>query len=416
MLARNFVRGALSERRMRASWPLLLFLGIACAPSRASESPAATPLPAPPPLPEDRIAEIVAELQAEADAGHEPDATRCVRWTTELEAIHEQHGERYADALLYAGKVWRWCQRPELAIAVLDRATWVSSTWARAQAYAEIAAVEQARGRSDRAEAALQLALEVDPTLDIAALGLAKLKLDRYAKTHDQALFAELHAEITGYLEAYKGDPQWLLVLARLQLEHAGVVAAAADEAALISGRLFASVDDDAVRSAALVISGRVASLHKDDATALRAYQKAAELDPTNGEAWADAALMQIRMRDFAGALESIAHAQQDPRLHDDRTLARARGSALVALRQYERARRLYERLALEEPADFTSHFDLAVLAEQQAGEIDDAPIRENLLAEAAQHYRMFLQQSPTWHVKERERASEFLHRWIAVE
>jgi tetratricopeptide (TPR) repeat protein len=387
-------------------------LGSGCRPTAAPRIAKPVVTPTAVVLPEDRIAAIVAAFQAAmADRAAKRD---CAAWTDELREIHRAHGDRYVDALLYAGHVWRWCGEPDKAYAVFERVIKAEPRWARAQAWVAIAVLEQENGRAAQAESALRNAVDADSGLDVAWLDLARLLVGRYGRTHDAALYEETRELVMRHVERSVGDPRWKLVLARLHLAHADVVKDAAREADLIVSIVIGASEDDRVRSEAFLLKGRLFALGGDQVDALRAYRKAVELDADNAEAWASAALIHIDFRDFRSGLESIAHAQRDRRFRGDRQLERARGSAFAALRQYERAARVYERLAREDPSDFANQYDLATLAEQRSAGEQDLLMREALLSEAAQHYRAFLREAPAEQAEARERAAAFLLRYAA--
>ena len=75
-----------------------------------------------------------------------------------------------------------------------------------------------------------------------------------------------------------------------------------------------------------LIAHGRVCESVNDFEKAMNDYQRALEMDPENGEAWARLARLHYRLKDHAQAIESFGHALKqlpdDASLHNDLALS----------------------------------------------------------------------------------------------
>lgn len=325
--------------------------------------------------PTERLVALREEVE-QARAGGALDGERCVAWADELIALHVRHGEPYVRARLDAAALLRECGRPGDAWARLAEALDAMPRWARAEAENLLGVLAHEAGDEGGAIALLQAALHHDPALHEARGNLVRVLLRIYDGGGSDFARDDIRANLEAWLELAPDDPRVRVQLAAFEVIRARREPAAAEDARREAElRLLQVLREDpspAVVAEVWVVRGRLWLDEGDEPTALRAFERALELDPSRSAAALMGATARLRMRDFEGARRMLEAAAATVEPVEEPTRLRLLAVALRGVRRYDEAREIYERLlAVErpEPVDLYNRAELErhVLAQEDA-------------------------------------------------
>jgi tetratricopeptide (TPR) repeat protein len=148
-------------------------------------------------------------------------------------------------------------------------------------------------------------------------------------------------------------------------------------------------------------LRGLLSLLADDPARAIRAFQRAVEIDPEHGDAHRNLALVAIRLRDFDRAKRSLDRVLAQPEVAADVEVWLALGVAQRGLGDLDAAAAAYRRAIEIAPDDPRPWFNLGVLAqEHRVAFASEADEWIELADEAAEHFRVFVSKAadaPPW-------------------
>jgi tetratricopeptide (TPR) repeat protein len=271
----------------------------------------------------------------------------------------------HPDALNFLGLLLQDAGRYEESIALLERAVWLIPDFA--EALTNLARVQQITGHARAAAESASRAIAADPTLHQAHLLLGRALLD-------QKDFAGAETPLQVATRLRPGDVDAHLHLGAVMLG-LGRVAEAREvyEAAI-------RADRERIETALKVAGGWLSGSYTDDA--VRAYQRAAAIDPQSSRAW--------------GGLAFAYHRQHQPRLSEQacrRALALFPGKTdvrlllaheLASLGRFDEAADENREALARDPSSVKARQNLVVLGRLTAGDPDAAILSATLRNEEA--------------------------------
>jgi tetratricopeptide (TPR) repeat protein len=139
-------------------------------------------------------------------------------------------------------------------------------------------------------------------------------------------------------------------------------------------------------------LRGLLSLLADDPARAIRAFQRAVEIDPEHVDAHRNLALVAIRFRDFDRAQRSLERVLAQPEAQADVEVWLALGVTRRGLGDLDAAAAAYRRAIEIAPEDPRPWFNLGVLAQDhRVGLADETQEWIELTDEAVAHFRVFV-------------------------
>lgn len=336
-----------------------LFLGVALAATTSAAFGCARATPSTPPgcldcpdpqsvvrlPPEDLERQLVSlERRWSKVSADSPSAAECGELARSFASLADLSGRPVAVGLFNAGVVRETCGQPELAMELYRAVIAAPGAPPRIRAAAlnnlGIALVKV--GELENGSRALEKAVETDPLFGAPRTNLAALLRKRSGKD-DKAFVAAEH-ELHTALALRADDRRAFEHLARLYYERGRE----GDPSYLMLADLVVTqglrvLERDGESSAALFnVRGLILVERGDPNQALRAFDKAVEIDPGHLESHVNRAMISLRLRDFATARASLAIALADPRFARDADAWLAMGVAHRGLRDYDRAEKAF--------------------------------------------------------------------------
>jgi tetratricopeptide (TPR) repeat protein len=275
---------------------------------------------------------------------------QCEEFAKAFEKVYREHGKQMTVAYFNAGAVWDECGDTEKAVDA-NMATRAPRNNLAAALRNKYTKTPDQKAFED-AEKMLQTVLAVDSSNQLAYENLARLYYDR------------------GRLK----DKSYLL-LAGLVIKQATDVLKANN-----------------VESADLYnLSGLILMERDDQVAALRAFKKAAEINPKHADAHMNMALIAINFRDYKTAEASLGIAVKDSRQKKNVEAYLGLGVAQRGLRKYKEAEGSFKKALDVAKNDPRPLYNLGILyhehiAATQEGEFDKAPYNT-----AKEYYNKFV-------------------------
>ncbi|MEM6297021.1 MAG: tetratricopeptide repeat protein [Myxococcota bacterium] len=290
-----------------------------------------------------------------------------------------------------AGVVWERCGEDESAARAYHDAA--STQAGFAAAHNNLGALAYREDRVDDAIRHYQDALRVDVYALSPRHNLAHAYRERYLNLGSLDAFAKAERQLQAVLAIESDNVRAYEGLARLYYDRAH----AGDRSYGLLARVVITqgqriLDEQGRASAELWnLRGLLAVLHEEPSRALRAFEKAIEADPEHLDARLNAALIDLRLRNFSAADEHLVVASK---LADgERALetALARGVAKRGRGDYAAAEAAYAKAHQFGPSDPRAHYNLGILYQEHlAPNVDSAGLREVDLAK--RHFERFIE------------------------
>ncbi len=294
-----------------------------------------------------------------------------------------------------AGVVREACGEDDAAARSYRQA--VSTRRSFAPAHNNLGTLAYRQGRIDAAIRHYQDALRAEPYALSPRHNLAHAYRERYLNLDDLSAFAKAERQLQAVLAIDSDNVRAHEGLARLYYHRA--------QAGELSYALLARVvltqgqrllEDQGRASAELWnLRGLLAVLQEDPSRARRSFERAIEVDPEHLDARLNAALIDLRLRNFAAADQNLTVASK--LAHGDRALevALARGVAKRGQRDYSAAETAYARAHQFAPDDPRAHYNLGILYQEHiAPNVDTAGLRE--VDTAKRHFERFIEVAST--------------------
>ena len=282
-----------------------------------------------------------------------------------FEALYAEFGGPMHVALFNAGAVREACGQTPKAKAIYQRL--VSDHPKSDLGHNQLGVLAARAGHEAEALKHFRAAIEANPTTRAPRNNLAAALRKRYANTPEDASFRQAENQLQNVLAVDSDNRPAFENLARLYYDRGRLE----DKAYLMLADLVVSqglmvADRIEEPSADLhVIRGLILMQRGDDVRALRAFEKAAEIDPDHGDAHMNIAMIALRFRDFDNAEKSLSIAKKDDRHVDNIETYLGLGVAYRGLRKYDDAKRSFEQAQTLAPKDPRPLYNLGILYQE---------------------------------------------------
>lgn len=321
----------------------------------------------------------VAERYAKAKAAGSLSKGQCEEFAKAFEKVFKDHGKQMTVAYFNAGAVWDECGDTQKA-----EETYIAVTKAVPKydlSYNNLGVIYWNRGDENKALDYFKKAVDANIATRAPRNNLAAALRDKYANSPDAKVFTDAEKTLQTVLAVDSSNQLAYENLARLYYDRgrlkdksylllAGLVIKQATEVLKANG----------IESADLYnLSGLLLMERDDQVAALRAFKKAAEINPKHADAHMNMALIAINFRDYKTAEESLTVAVKDPRQKSNVEAYLGLGVAQRGLRKYKDAEVSFKKAMDMTKSDPRALYNLGILyhehiAATQEGEFDKAP------------------------------------------
>jgi tetratricopeptide (TPR) repeat protein len=349
---------------------------------------------------EARLEQINARYVAAAADGLDP--AECKELTASYQKLYEGNPEQLV-ARFNVGALHEACGDPDQAEAIYVE---LADRHEYAPALNNLGVLAWSRGDHEGAFALFGRAVEADQLHAIEARNnLAMALRERYTNKASLADFEEAEGQLKNILAVDSANKAAYENLARLYYDRgrqqdksylvlADLVVTQAQRVLEAHGE--ASGDLHNLRGLILMEDG-------DQVRALRAFQRAVEVEPDHPDANRNIAMIAIRFRDYATAERSLESVIELDVVAADTDAWIALGVAKRGLRKFDEAEAAY-RAALElDPGDPRPWFNLGVLAQDHLSGPVEGEALIAVYEEALGHYQTFVDRAGTtkrWHTE----------------
>jgi tetratricopeptide (TPR) repeat protein len=307
----------------------------------------------------------------------------CANLASQFHKVYKKHGKQMSVAFFNAGAVWEECGED-------TKAEEVYLALVKAQpkydlSYNNLGVLNWRRGEARAALRYFKKAVEVNPKTRAPRNNLAAALRNKYSKSPEQADFAAAEREIQRVLAVDSGNQMAYENLARLYYDRGRLKDKSylllADLVVVQAMRVF---EKENIESADIYnLRGLLFMESSNLIDALKAFRKAAEIDPNHADAHMNIALISIRFRNYEEAEKSLKVAMKDPRQKKNVEAHIGLGVAQRGLRKYKAAEKSFKRAQKLRPKDPRPQYNLAILYQEHLATRDDVDLEG-----IKQHYR----------------------------
>lgn len=333
----------------------------------------------------------VAERYAKAKASGSLSKGQCDQFAKDFTKVYKQHGKQMTVAYFNAGAVWDECgdtkKAEEIYIAVTKAVPKYDLS------YNNLGVIYWNRGQESKALNYFKKAQEANIAARSGRNNLAAALRNKYAKTPEQKTFEEAEGLLQRVLAVDSGNQLAYENLARLYYDRGRLK----DKSYLLLANLVIQqairvLKEDKIESADLSnLQGLLLMQRDDQVNALKAFKKAAELNPKHADAHMNIALIAINFRDYGTAEESLSIAVKDQRQKKNVEAYLGLGVAQRGLRKYPDAEKSFKKAIDVAKSDPRPLYNLGILyhehiAASQEGEFSKKPYNT-----AKEYYNKFV-------------------------
>ena len=321
----------------------------------------------------------VAERYAAAKAKGALSKGQCEEFSKEFEKVFKEHGKQMTVAYFNAGAVWDECGDTQKA-----EETYIAVTKAVPKydlSYNNLGVIYWNRGQENKALEFFEKAEAANIASRAPRNNLAAALRDKYTGSADAKVFGDAEKLLQKVLAVDSGNQLAYENLARLYYDRGRLK----DKSyLLLAGLVIKQASEvlkkDSIESADLYnLSGLLMMERDDQVGALRAFKKAAEVNPKHADAHMNMALIAINFRDYKTAEESLTIAVKDSRQKGNVEAYIGLGVAQRGLRKYKEAETSFKKAMDMAKSDPRPLYNLGILYHEhigatQEGEFDKAP------------------------------------------
>jgi tetratricopeptide (TPR) repeat protein len=316
---------------------------------------------------------------------------QCEEFAKAFERVFKDHGKQMTVAYFNAGAVWDECGDTQKA-----EETYLAVTKAVPKydlSYNNLGVIYWNRGQESKALEFFEKAEAANIASKAPRNNLAAALRDKYANSPDAKVFGDAEKLLQRVLAVDSGNQLAYENLARLYYDRGRLK----DKSYLLLAGLVITQATEVlkkqnVESADLFnLSGLLMMERDDQVGALRAFKKAADINPKHADAHMNMALIAINFRDYKTAEESLTVAVKDPRQKSNVEAHIGLGVAQRGLRKYKEAETSFKKAMDMSKSDPRPLYNLGILyhehiAATQEGEFDKAPYNT-----AKEYYNKFV-------------------------
>lgn len=333
----------------------------------------------------------VAERYAAAKARGPLAKGDCEEFAKDFTKVFKDHGKQMTVAYFNAGAVWDECGDTQKA-----EETYIAVTKAVPKydlSYNNLGVIYWNRGQESKALEYFEKAEAANIASRAPRNNLAAALRDKYTGSADAKVFGDAEKLLQKVLAVDSGNQLAYENLARLYYDRGRLK----DKSyLLLAGLVIKQASEvlkkDSIESADLYnLSGLLLMERDDQVGALRAFKKAAEVNPKHADAHMNMALIAINFRDYKTAEESLTIAVKDSRQKGNVEAYIGLGVAQRGLRKYKEAETSFKKAMDMAKSDPRPLYNLGILYHEhigatQEGEFDKAPYNT-----AKEYYNKFV-------------------------
>lgn len=321
----------------------------------------------------------VAERYASAKSKGSLSKGQCEEFAKAFEKVYKDHGKQMTVAYFNAGAVWDECGETEKAEQMYIAVTKAVPKYDLS--YNNLGVIYWNRGDENKALDYFKKAVDANILTRAPRNNLAAALRDKYAGSSDTKVFTDAEKTLQTVLALDSSNQIAYENLARLYYDRGRLK----DKSYLLLAGLVIKQANEVLKQSNIEsadlynLSGLLLMERDDQVAALRAFKKAAEINPKHADAHMNMALIAIHFRDYKTAEESLAIAVKDPRQKSNVEAYIGLGVAQRGLRKYKDAETSFKKAMDMSKSDPRPLYNLGILyhehiAATQEGEFDKTP------------------------------------------
>jgi len=321
----------------------------------------------------------VAERYAKAKASGSLSKGQCEDFAKAFEKVYRDHGQQMTVAYFNAGAVWDECGDTKKAEEIYLAVTKAVPKYDLS--YNNLGVIYWNRGDESKALDYFKKAVDANIATRAPRNNLAAALRDKYTNSPDAKAFADAEKMLQTVLAVDSSNQLAYENLARLYYDRGRLK----DKSYLLLAGLVIDqanrvLKQENIESADLFnLQGLLLMERNDQVAALRAFKKAAEINPKHADAHMNMALIAINFRDYKTAEDSLTVAVKDARQKNNPEAYLGLGVAQRGLRKYKEAESSFKKAMDMAKSDPRPLYNLGILyhehiAATQEGEFDKTP------------------------------------------
>ncbi len=321
----------------------------------------------------------VAKRYAAAKAKGSLSKGQCDDFAKQFKKVFDQHGKQMTVAYFNAGAVWDECGETEKAEQIYQAV--IKKVPKYDLSYNNLGVIYWNRKQEEKALSYFKKAVDANMATRAPRNNLAAALRNKYSESPEQKTFEDAERTLQRVLAVDSSNRLAYENLARLYYDRGRLK----DKSYLLLANLVIDqairvLKEDKIESADLFnLKGLLDMQRNDQVAALRAFKKAAELEPNYADAHMNIALIAIRFRDYQTAEESLKVAIKDRRQKKNVEAYLGLGVAQRGLRKYKDAEKSFQKALDVKKNDPRPLYNLGILyhehiAATQEGDFDKGP------------------------------------------
>ena len=293
-------------------------------------------------------------------------ASQCEDLSKSFKKVYKKYGKQMTIAWFNSGAVWEECGETEKAEEIYQSITKAVPKYDLA--YNNLGVIYWNRKQEGRALEFFNKAVKANPKTKAPRNNLAAALRDKYAHKPSPPDFDKAEHELQSVLAVDSSNRLAYENLARLYYDRGRL----ADKSYLLLANLVVTQatrvlkEDLGVESADIAnIKGLLFMERDNQVDALRAFKKAAELEPNHADAHMNIAMISLRFRDYQQAAKSINIALKDRRQKRNIETYLGLGVAQRGLRKYGEAEKAFKKAGDVKKSDPRPLYNLGILYQE---------------------------------------------------
>ncbi len=304
--------------------------------------------------------------------------SQCADFSKAFEKVFKEHGKQMTVSYFNAGAVWDECGDTEKAEQIYVAVTKAVPKYDLS--YNNLGVIYWNRNREEKALGFFKKAVDANMATRAPRNNLAAALRNKYSTTSDQKTFEDAERTLQRVLAVDSSNQLAYENLARLYYDRGRLK----DKSYLLLADLVIKQATDVLKSNNIEspdlfnLKGLIFMEYNDQVGALRAFKKAADLQPKHADAHMNIALIAIRFRDYGTAEESLTIAVKDQRQKGNAEAFLGLGVAQRGLRKYKEAEKSFKKAIDLAKSDPRPLYNLGILYQEHIGgsqdDFDKAP------------------------------------------
>jgi tetratricopeptide (TPR) repeat protein len=307
---------------------------------------------------------------------------QCESFSKDFMRVYKKHGSQMTMAWFNAGAVWEECgqiqKAEEIYRAIIDREPKFDL------AYNNLGVIYWNRSQESRALDYFKRAVQQNPKTTAPRNNLAAALRNKYSVSAEPAGFSEAETQLQTVLAVDSSNRAAYENLARLYYDRGRLK----DKSYLLLAQLVVTQANRIFKEAGFEssdiynIEGLLFMEYDNQVDALRAFRKAAEIEPSHADAHMNMAMISLRFRDYPQAEKSLGIALKDKRQKKNIETYLGLGVAQRGLRKYGKAEESFKRAMKVDSKDPRALYNLGILYQEHIAPASDGDgVKESKVA-----------------------------------